>query len=158
MNPSRGSCLISLCHKLTRLQQFPLKNKSDTTTDCNATSVLKLMPLKMSAQGIFLDVFGLSYRSGALSGTISSDYQFSYEPGYTVTFSIGGLVLGQSIGKPLITVSDLLPGSTSISDPRLINRARLLYSLTPAQGFEQPIVIDERVSSMWQSGGVEQRI
>jgi hypothetical protein len=102
----------------------------------------------MSEQGIFLDILGLSYRCGAHSGIIASDYKFAYERGHAVTFAIGSLLLGESVGKPLMTVSDLLPEGTPISDPKLINRARLLYSLSPAQGFEQPITIDTRVSSV----------
>ncbi|PCG90650.1 CocE/NonD hydrolase [Penicillium occitanis (nom. inval.)] len=102
----------------------------------------------MSEQGIFLDIVGLSYRCGAHSGIIASDYKFAYEPGHAVTFAIGSLLLGESVGKPLMTVSDLLPEGTPISDPKLINRARLLYSLSPAQGFEQPITIDTRVSNV----------
>ncbi|KAH8594582.1 Alpha/Beta hydrolase protein [Bisporella sp. PMI_857] len=101
----------------------------------------------MSAQGTFLDVVGLSYRCGTTRGTTTSDYAYAYEPGHVVTFSIGNLVLGESIGKPLMTISDLLPEGTPISDLKLINRARLLYSLTPAQGFEQPIIIDTKVSN-----------
>jgi hypothetical protein len=104
----------------------------------------------MSTQGIFLDVVGLSYRCGTTQGTTTSDYAYRYEIGHVVTFSIGALVLGGSIGKPLMTISDLLPENTPISDPRLINRARLLYSLSPAQGFEEPIIINTKVSSLAQ--------
>ncbi|KAH8645938.1 galactose-binding domain-like protein [Tricladium varicosporioides] len=101
----------------------------------------------MSVQGIFLDIIGLSYCSGTIEGTLTSDYTYAYEPGHIITFSIGNLVLGESIGKPLMTISNLLPEDTPILDPKLVNRARLLYSLTPAQGFEQPIVIDMNVSN-----------
>lgn len=105
----------------------------------------------MNAQGIFLDVVGLSYRSGTTHGTTTSDYAYRYEIGHVVTFSIGALVLGEVIGKPLVTISDLLEENTPISDPRLINRARLLYNLSPAQGFEEPIIIDTKVGSLAQS-------
>ncbi|PMD30642.1 alpha/beta-hydrolase [Hyaloscypha variabilis F] len=102
----------------------------------------------MSTQGIFLDVVGLSYRCGTTQGTITSDYAYRYEIGHAVTFSIGALVLGGSISKPLMTISDLLPENTPISDPRLTNRARLLYSLSPAQGFEEPIIINTKVQNV----------
>jgi hypothetical protein len=105
----------------------------------------------MSTQGTFLDIVGLSYRSGTTQGTTTSGYAYRYEVGHVVTFSIGALVLGESIGKPLMTISDLLPENTPISDPRLINRARLLYSLSPAQGFEEPIIIDKKAGSLAQS-------
>lgn len=99
----------------------------------------------MATQGTFLDVVGLTYRCGSVEGTTSKDFEFSYEPGQLVTFSIGSLVLGESIGKPLMTVSSLLLEGTPIADAKLLNRARLLYSLAPGQGLEQPIVIDEKV-------------
>lgn len=102
----------------------------------------------MGSQGIFLDVIGLSYHCGAFSGTTAADYAYSYEPDAVVTFSVGLLVVGKSIGKPSMTVSDLVPLNTSISDPRLINRARLLYSLSPGQGFELPITIDANVGAL----------
>jgi hypothetical protein len=57
-------------------------------------------------------------------------------------------VIGESIGKPLLTISDLVPLNTPTSHPKLINRARLLYSLTPAQGFEAPVTIDTNVGSL----------
>lgn len=100
----------------------------------------------MSEQGIFSDVVGLSYRCGSVQGTTTADYTYNYNPGSVITFSIGSLKIGQSIGKPLLTISDLMPIDTTEFDPKLINRARLLYSLTPAQGFETPIVINRRVS------------
>jgi hypothetical protein len=100
----------------------------------------------MSAEGIFLDVVGLSYHCGSVEGTTTEDFKYRYEPGAIVTFSIGSLMIGQSIGKPLLTISDLMTVDTPTFDPRLVNRARLLYSLTTAQGFEMPIVIDTKVS------------
>ena len=98
-------------------------------------------------QGVFLDVIGLSYHCGTIEGTTTGDYAYYYDEGAVVTFSIGTLILGKSIGKPLLTVSDLLRVNTPLSDPTLVNRARLLYSLTRAQGFEEPIIIDTDVGS-----------
>jgi hypothetical protein len=103
----------------------------------------------MSKQGVFLDVVGLSYRCSTIEDATDVDYAYHYEPGTVVIFSIGTLVIGESIGKPLLTISDLVPVNTPTSDPKLINRARLLYSLTPAQGFEIPVTIDTNVSSLW---------
>ena len=103
----------------------------------------------MSKQGVFIDVVGLSYRCGTIEDATDVDYALHYEPGALVTFSLGTLVVGESIGKPLLTISDLVPANTPSSHPKLINRARLLYSLTPAQGFETPVTIDTNVSSLW---------
>lgn len=99
----------------------------------------------MSSKGVFLDVVGLSYRCGGLEGSTTADYEFSYEPGTVVSFFIGPLVLEETVGKAVVTVSDLVFGEPSISDPSLLIRARLLYSLTPGLGFERPIIIDAKV-------------
>jgi len=99
----------------------------------------------MNEKGIFSDVIGISYRCGTVGGTTAADFAFNYEAGKDVTFSIGDLEIGRTKGKPLITVLDLVPFATPEFDPKLINRARLLYSLAPGQGFESPIVIDEKV-------------
>ncbi|KAF2193179.1 alpha/beta-hydrolase [Zopfia rhizophila CBS 207.26] len=99
----------------------------------------------MTSKGIFLDVVGVNYKCGSLEGMIGTGSVFQYEPDSIVTFSIGPLVLGSLVGKPLVTISDLLPVDTSTFDPKLINRARLLYSLTPAKGFESPIDIGSKV-------------
>lgn len=103
----------------------------------------------MVMHGIFLDVVGLSYRCGSLKGTIGTDFVFEYEEDNLVTFYIGTLVIGESVGKALLTIRDLLPTDTPTFDPKLINRARLLYSLTPAQGFEKPIEIGAAVSTLF---------
>jgi hypothetical protein len=102
----------------------------------------------MSLQGVFLDMVGVSYRSGVIEGTTDVDCAYYYEPGTAVVFSIGSLVIGESVGRPLLTVSDLVPANTSTFDPKLINRARLLYSLTPALGFETPVIIDTYVGGL----------
>jgi hypothetical protein len=110
---------------------------------------VQTVSFKMSKQGVFLDVVGLSYRCGTIKDATDVDCAFHYEPGALVIFSIGTLVIGESIGTPLLTISDLVPANTPTSDPKLINRARLLYSLTQAQGFETPVTIDTDVSSLW---------
>lgn len=99
----------------------------------------------MSVGGIFPDVVGLSYRCGSNEGITTDSFTYQYEPGTNVTFSIGDLVLGESRGKPHTTVSDLVPVDTATFDPKVINRARLLFSLSAGQGFEAPITIDNHV-------------
>lgn len=99
----------------------------------------------MTLTGVFVDVVGLSYKTGAVIGKTSVHSEFSYNPGEEVTFSIGNVVLGSCVGKSSVTVSDLVSVDTPTFDPRLVNRARLLFSLTPGQGFEQSIKIDQKV-------------
>lgn len=105
----------------------------------------------MVTQAVFLDVVGLSYSSGNTKGTISLDHTFTYEEGSEITFSIGDLVVATTVGRPLMTVSELITTKDPTKDACLINRARLLYSLAPGLGFEKPIFIDERVGrSSWR--------
>ncbi|PKX91316.1 CocE/NonD family hydrolase [Aspergillus novofumigatus IBT 16806] len=96
----------------------------------------------MCVEGIFPDVVGLSYRSGTHEGVTTDLFKIFYEPGANITFSIGDIVLGESVGKDYISVFDLVPPGTPAFDPKVINRARLLFSLSSAQGFESPVVID----------------
>lgn len=100
----------------------------------------------MSLQGQFYNVAGLHYESGRVKGITTTDYKFSYESGEVVKFFIGDLMLGECKGKHLITISDLAAKQSVDFDPGLVNRARLLYSLSSAQGSEKPVMIDEKVS------------
>lgn len=100
----------------------------------------------MAATGVFVDVVGLGYESATTSGLTSAKFEYAYQPGEKVTFSIGSLVLGTCVGKPITTLTDLMPTDMPTFHPHLINRARLLFSLAPGQGFEQPVTIDQNVS------------
>ena len=108
----------------------------------------------MALTGVFAHTIGLSYQTGAASGTTTDKAEFTYQPGEHVTFSIGSLVLGSCLGKSLVAVSDLVPAEISDFSPRLVNRARLLFSLTPGQGFEQAIKIDQKVRKVSPCPGV----
>lgn len=95
----------------------------------------------MANTGIFIDVVGLTYRSGSTTSVTSAEFHYSYEPGAEIVFSIGSLVLGKSTGKAAMTTLDLLPADTAT----MVNRARWLFSLSSGQGFEKPITIDQTV-------------
>ncbi|KAG2416094.1 hypothetical protein HFD88_007286 [Aspergillus terreus] len=101
----------------------------------------------MTAEGVFVDVVGLSYRYGNTKGTTSEDFIYKYDPGAKVTFSIGDLVLGHCEGRATTTISNLVPDA-SIYDHRTVNRARLLFSLSTGQGFEVPIRINTHVEAV----------
>ena len=60
--------------------------------------------------GTFIDssVEGITYTSPSLSGTTDASGTFHYVEGETVTFSIGGLVLGSTQGSEMVTPADLL--------------------------------------------------
>ncbi|KAJ9361583.1 hypothetical protein DTO027B9_744 [Paecilomyces variotii] len=95
--------------------------------------------------GVFTDTVGLSYKCGDLSGTTSSpNGQFQYYDGDDISFSIGSLQLGVAKGRQRLSVLDLVD-NPSLSNPKLLNRAALLFSLTPSLGFEKAIQINDDI-------------
>lgn len=91
------------------------------------------------ATGYFKDsnTAGLHYASGGQSGVTGADGSFTYEVGKPVTFSIGGVTLGTSNGKSVVTPIDLVTAGSSTSTS-VQNIARFLMMLdtdaTPANG------------------------
>lgn len=81
--------------------------------------------------GIFEDslVSGLHYETASHSGTTNSSGEFEYLPTETITFSIGGVVLGSALAGPLITPLTLVDGATDATDPVVTNIVRLLLTL-----------------------------
>ncbi len=74
------------------------------------------------------NIAGASYVSGGQSGITGSDGSFTYEVGNTVTFSIGGITIGTSNGKSIVTPVDLVSGGRS-SSVEVQNIVRLLMML-----------------------------
>jgi hypothetical protein len=81
--------------------------------------------------GIFVDsaVEGITFKTETKSGETDSKGRFIYEPGETVTFSIGGIILGTTTAKPTITPVDLVERAQDENDPAVTNITRLLISL-----------------------------
>ena len=81
--------------------------------------------------GSFIDspVCGLQYDTPRWSGLTGPDGTFNYQPGETVTFSIGNVVLGSAQAKRFVTPLDLVPGATDLRDPCVVNICRFLQSL-----------------------------
>lgn len=81
--------------------------------------------------GVFVDspAEGIAFRTESKSGVTDSYGRFDYEPGETVTFSIGGTVLGTLPAMPVITPLDLVEGSKDQADPAVTNITRLLMTL-----------------------------
>jgi hypothetical protein len=86
-------------------------------------------PTFLSGQIIDSMVAGLSYRTKGKSSTTDGNGTFYYQAGEMVEFSIGDLILGQTAGKTIATIVDLVEGATDIDDRRALNIARLLQSL-----------------------------
>jgi hypothetical protein len=94
--------------------------------DNGATTVTETV-----STGVFIDsaVEGLQYETATQSGTTNSLGEYDYLPGETVTFSIGGILLGSTIAGPVVTPLSLVPGATSATNPVVTNIVRLLLSL-----------------------------
>lgn len=100
-------------------------------------------------QGVFLDavVEGISYTSGSISGTTDANGTFNYQPGQSITFKIGDIVIGTATGAPIITptsfVSDTDPNGYHI----VINTIRFLMTLDSDGDPDNGIQISEAVRS-----------
>jgi len=101
-----------------------------TATLDNISSSTNLTGSSSVKQGIFIDsaVAGVNYVSGALTGTTTSAGVFNYENGKTVKFTVGGAVIGNGIGQPIMTPVNLVPNGSS-SHQAVINIARFLQTL-----------------------------
>jgi len=99
--------------------------------------------------GVFMDsaVGGINYSTPTLKGVTKADGVFQYKAGEKVTFSVGELVLGSAVGKPVITPMDIVPEVKGVADPRVVNISVLLQTLDedgdPANG----ILISEKAAS-----------
>lgn len=64
---------------------------------------------------MFIDsvVNGLSYTSGGQSGVTDANGRFTYEVGQSVTFRVGGVTLGTTVGRDTVTPVDLVANSSS---------------------------------------------
>lgn len=108
------------------------------------------MALKVRT-GVFYDspVQGLEYRTETLSGITDEKAQFKYRSGETVTFSVGGLVLGATAGKEILNLAEIIlevgGDINRINKRRLTNIARFLQSLNRKDNIEECIKITEEI-------------
>jgi len=117
----------------------------DTNSDSYAT---KVYPTYESQTGKFIDsgVEGISYaRTTGGNSLTKAGGAFEYNYGDTITFSIGNLIIGETLALSVVTPKDIvsfqnLELNTSINAPEVNNRVRLLISLdsdsNPANGIE----------------------
>ena len=93
---------------------------------------------------------GLSYVSGSQSGVSDENGKFTYEAGNTVTFSVGGVELGTSTGKSVVTPLDLELGGTSGS-LKVQNITRFLMMLDEDGNPENGISISPSIQESAQN-------
>ncbi|WP_167313473.1 hypothetical protein [Ralstonia insidiosa] len=100
-------------------------NDSPTNTSSNGPATPQI------AQGVFVDapVGGLHYVSGNLSGTTDAAGHFSYVPGQTVTFSVGGVTIGSTTGQAVVTPLALVASAADVTDDTVTNIGAFLQSL-----------------------------
>lgn len=100
-------------------------------------------------QGIFLDsaVIGMAYTSVSYSGKTDANGTFNYKPGEAITFSIGGITIGNATGASVLTPISLVSGATDETHPTVINITRLLLTLdddnNPDNGISISAVLSE---------------
>lgn len=82
-------------------------------------------------QGVFLDsaVSGLTYTSPSYSGITDANGTYDYKTGETITFSIGGIIIGSAIGATTLTPVSLVPTAINETHPSVVNITRFLLSL-----------------------------
>jgi len=78
-------------------------------------------------------VQGLEYKTPTISGITNDQGEFKYGPGEVVTFSVGGLVLGASPARDLVTPAHLAVevagDAMKLRNQKVTNIARLVQSL-----------------------------
>ena len=99
--------------------------------------------------GVFIDsaVEGLQYETATRSGTTNSLGEYDYLAGETVTFSVGGIVLGSTIAGPVVTPLSLVSDATSATNPVVTNIVRLLLSLDSDGDPDNGITISSEVTT-----------
>ncbi len=105
----------------------------------------------MSITGSFriCPIEGLDYETQSQYGRTGTDGAFLYQEGETVTFSIGGIVLGSAPAEKKLTPADLsieVAGDVNkIVNRKVTNMTRLLMSLNPLSDYEEKIVITDEI-------------
>lgn len=86
-----------------------------------------------TASGVFLDsaVSGISYKGAQHSGITGSKGEYDYSPDEVITFSLGGVVLGQARGTGRLLLKNLEGGVDGDGQPTRVsvNRAIFLQTL-----------------------------
>lgn len=108
-------------------------------------------PAEAILTGVFYGVEGLKYQTPTLSDATNDKGEFKYRPDETVSFSIGGLVLGSAPGSKRLTTAHLALGVNGdlkkLKRPQVTNTARFLQSLDEDGNVENGIAITARVNN-----------
>lgn len=107
-----------------------------------------------SGKFLYGEVVGLQYTtdvhddnpdSGVLEGVIDKEYGFYYNPGLDVSFSIGGIDLGNTDGKKNITPLDLAPESSDVEGKYsyAVNMCRFIMSIDDDGDSENGVAVNK---------------
>jgi hypothetical protein len=101
------------------------------------------------ATGVFIDstVEGLNYQTKTHSGITNSRGEYRYEPGETVTFSVGGIVLGSAPATGVVTPLSLVPAAIDETDQKVTNIVRLLLTIDSDGNPDNGITISREVAA-----------
>jgi hypothetical protein len=93
---------------------------------------------------------GLDYQTSSSSGTTDEDGAFFYQPGETITFSIGTLTLGHTAGAESLTLANLHcreneSGTLDLTRSETINRARFVLSLGLEPDLRSGVLINSAI-------------
>lgn len=104
-------------------------------------------------EGVFLDsaVSGLYYECGTLKGTTDSTGKYQYVDGIQVKFKIGGVLIGETTGKSVITPIDVVEGATSVQNVTVQNIVRFLITLDGDNNPDNGITISATISTALQN-------
>jgi len=105
--------------------------------------------------GVFLDtvVEGLEFQSGSRSGITDNSGKFYFKENETVTFSLGGLIIGEpSSAQALMSPIDLVDAPDSfVTHPTVTNICRLLQSLDVDGDLTNGILISKDIRNEIES-------
>jgi len=103
----------------------------------------------VTLKGVFIDgpVGGINYTTPTVKGVTKADGEFEYQAGETVTFSIGGLMLGSTAGKPVVTPLDIVADAKNASDQRVVNISVVLQTLDQDGNTANGILITDQTAS-----------
>ncbi|MBN1652364.1 MAG: carboxylesterase family protein [Deltaproteobacteria bacterium] len=93
-------------------------------------------------------VEGLTYETPTAKGTTDADGKFTYNSNETVSFSIGGFMLGSTVGKEDITTLDLVANAADVSDQKVTNLLVLIQSLDEDGNLNTRIKINEATANI----------
>jgi len=136
-------CLLAACG--STVSSFGINVASNNSGGSNTVS-----------DGVYRDavVGGLHYVSGPNEGTTSNAGVFKFQPGQSVTFSIGGVTLGSASGAiASVTPLQFFQNGT-INTPGVINMVRFLILLDsdgdPSNGFTISPGVQEKAANWAQ--------